>query len=248
MPRPSQPPAPPSWRCFEPAALTFLTQLGRNNRRDWFLAHQDRYTHLVQAPMRACIEELDVILAQEMPEIHGDPKRSMFRIHRDVRFGKDKSPYKTHASCWCYHQDAGRGVGQAVRGGAGFYLHLEPGASMIAAGIWMPPKAGLDLIREALLEDHASFEQILTAPLFRRRYGRLSEEAMLVRVPRGADPTHPAAPWLRYKSFTVHRMLPDDVMTAPTLLRQLATDINHLRPMVRWLNTALGFAPQESRL
>lgn len=248
MPHPSQPDTPPSWRSFDPAAFTFLRQLKRNNRREWFVAQKDRYTHLIQEPMRACIEELDVILAQEMPEIHGDPKRSMFRIHRDVRFGKDKSPYKTHASCWCFHHDAGRGVGQAVRGGAGLYLHLEPGSSMIAAGIWMPPKPGLELIREALLEDHESFEQILTAPLFRRRYGRLSEEAMLVRVPRGVDPMHPAAPWLRYKSFTVHRMLPDNVVTAPTLLRQLTTDIRHLRPMVRWLNTALGFASQEHRL
>ncbi len=248
MPRRSHPVTPPSWRCFEPAALTFLRQLKRNNRREWFMAHKDRYTHLVQEPMRACIEEMDVILAQEMPEIHGDPKRSMFRVYRDVRFGKDKSPYKTHASCWCFHQDAGRGVGQAVRGGAGFYLHLEPGASMIAAGIWMPPKEGLGMIREALLDDHASWAKIVTAPAFRRRFGRLSEEAMLVRVPRGVDPTHPAAPWLRYKSFTVHRMLGNDVMTSPTLLRQLTTDIRRLRPMVRWLNNALGFAPLEHRL
>lgn len=248
MPRQRRSDAPPSWRCFDPAALTFLKQLKRNNRREWFMAHKDRYTHLVQEPMCQCIEELDVILAQEMAEIHGDPKRSMFRIYRDVRFGKDKSPYKTHAACWCFHQDAGRGVGQAVRGGAGLYLHLEPGASMIAAGIWMPPKEGLEMIREALLDDHASWAKIVTAPAFRRRFGTLSEEAMLVRLPRGADSMHPAAPWLRYKSFTVHRMLDDDVMTSATLLRQLTTDIRHLRPMVRWLNNALGFGPLEYRL
>jgi uncharacterized protein (TIGR02453 family) len=172
----------------------------------------------------------------------------MFRIHRDVRFSRDKSPYKTHASCWLYHRDAGRGVGQEAHGGAGLYVHLEPGASMVAAGLWMPAKPALDLIREGLLDDHEAFAALVGQRSFRRRFGRLSEEAMLVRAPRGVDPEHPAVPWLRYKSFTVHRMLDDALMTSPRLVATLARDFTALVPMVRWLNAALGFPPAARRL
>ena len=247
MPRRATPPPDHRWTGFAPAALTFLRQLRRHNTREWFEANRDRYHHLVRDPMRAFVEEMDVLLATELPELRGDPRRSVFRIHRDVRFSTDKSPYKTHASCWFFHRDAGKGVGQAAHGGAGIYVHLEPGASMVAGGIWMPPKPALDQIRAALLEDHEPFAAIVTAPAFRRRFGRLSEEAMLVRAPRGTDPEHPAAPWLRYKSFTVHRLLDNAAITHPKLVSRLATDIAALRPLIRWLNGALGFAPLASR-
>lgn len=232
---------------FPSAALTFLRQLRRHNEREWFEAHRAEYEQLLRIPMRDFLEEFDVLLAGTVPEIVADSKRSMFRIHRDVRFSRDKSPYKTHVSCWAYHHDAGRGVGSVAHGGAGFYVHLEPGASLIAAGIWMPPKAALDLIRERLLEHHREFATILNAAPLRRRFGPLSDEAMLVRTPRGVDPDHPSAEWLRYKSFTVSRPVDDAVMTSPTLLKELARDLTTLAPLVRWLNDALGFAPATHR-
>jgi uncharacterized protein (TIGR02453 family) len=247
MPRRQPPPPAAGWTGFDPAALTFLRQLRRHNTREWFESNRERYHRLVRDPLRAFIEEFDVLLATELPEVMGDPRRSAFRIHRDVRFSKDKAPYKTHASCWFYHRDAGKGVGQEAHGGAGLYVHLEPGASMVAAGIWMPPKPALDRIREALLDDHEPFEAILTARPFRRRYGALSTEAMLVRHPRGTDPDHPAARWLKYKSFTVHRMLDDAAITDPRLVQRLAPDVTALRPLVRWLNAALGFPALASR-
>lgn len=233
---------------FDPGALRFLRRLRRHNEREWFEAHRDEYLALVRDPMRALVEELDVRLARIAPELTGDPRRSMFRIHRDVRFSRDKSPYKTHASCWLFHRDAGKGVGQEAHGGAGLYVHLEPGASMVAGGLWMPAKPALDRVREALLDDHESFAAIVGASTFRRRFGRLSEEAMLVRAPRGVDPDHPAVPWLRYKSFTVHRMLDDAAMADRRLPAVLERDFAALRPMVRWLNAALGFPPAERRL
>ena len=96
---------------FTPAAMRFLTSLKRNNTREWFQAHRDAYERDVREPLAALVEEMDVRLAELAPEIVGDPKRSLFRIHRDVRFSNDKSPYKTNAACWFYHGDAGRGVG-----------------------------------------------------------------------------------------------------------------------------------------
>jgi len=139
------------FRGFTPASMRFLASLKRNNTREWFQAHRDAYERDVRAPLAALVEEMDVRLAELAPEIVGDPKRSLFRIHRDVRFSNDKSPYKTNAACWFYHGDAGRGVGSTTpHGGAGFYFHMEPGRSMIGAGIWMPPRPTLARIRERI--------------------------------------------------------------------------------------------------
>ena len=116
---------PPTSSCFTAASLRFLRGLARNNRRDWFEAHRRDYETSVLFPMRDFVEEMDVQLARLAPEMVGDPKRSLFRIYRDVRFSTDKSPYKTHAACWFYHRDASHRVGQEAHGGgAGFYFHV----------------------------------------------------------------------------------------------------------------------------
>jgi uncharacterized protein (TIGR02453 family) len=246
MPR-SRTPRTQKSAAFGPDAFAFLRGLARHNTRTWFEANRPRYEAGLRAPMAALIEELDVRLAAIAPEIIGEPRRSLFRIHRDVRFSADKSPYKTNVGCWFYHQDAGRGVGQDAEGGAGYYVHLEPGGCFVAAGIWMPSAGGLSRIRTALAEDPAGFSRVVRAPAFRRRYGRLSEEAMLVRLPRGYAPGHPAEAWLRYKSFTVSRALPAVTVTSPRLAGVLARDFRALRPLVRWLNRALGLPPRDRR-
>jgi uncharacterized protein (TIGR02453 family) len=233
---------------FRPRALRFFRALTRRNRKPWFEANRAVYELEVRRPLLALVEELDVALARFAPEIVGDPRRSVFRIHRDVRFSKDKSPYKTHAACWFYHADAGRGVGGEAEGGAGFYFQLAPGASLLGAGIWMPPRRSLSRLREAIVEDQEGFETILHAPAFRRRYGRLDEEAMLRRLPRGFAEGHAAARWLRYQSFTVGRSLTDREVLSPRLGPALARDFAALTPFVRWLNAALGFRIATSRV
>ena len=230
----------PAFSRFRPAALGFFRQLRRHNTRPWFEAHRASYELEVKGPLQALVEEVDVALARSCPEVVGDPRRSVFRIHRDVRFSKDKSPYKTHAAAWFYHRDAGRGVGGEAEGGAGFYFHLEPGASQLGAGIWMPPRPTVTRIREALTDDLAGFERIVLAPVFRRRYGGLDSEAMLTRLPRGFAEDHPARRWLRYQSFTVGRMLSDREARSRRLPAMLARDFAALTPLVRWLNRALG--------
>ena len=226
---------------FTPRSLTFLRSLARHNRRDWFLAHKDDYDDAILAPLRALVEEVDVRLARVAPEIVGDPKRSVFRIYRDVRFSKDKSPYKTHAACWFFHRDASHRVGQESHGGgAGFYFHLEPGGSLDAGGIWMPPPEALGKLRDAMAEKPAAFERAVLAPAVKRRFGALDDEAVLTRVPRGYAPDHPAAKWLRYKSFTLARALSDAQVTSARLPDLLAKDFAGMLPLVRWANGALG--------
>src|SRR3989441_12707949 len=141
---------------FTTATLRFFHELARNNAKPWFEAHRADYENDVRAPMRALIEEMDVRLARSAREITGAPKRSMFRINRDIRFSKDKSPYKPHAACWFRHRDASHKVGgEAEEGSAGLYFHLQPGKSFVGAGIWMPPRPALDKIRDAIAEGAA---------------------------------------------------------------------------------------------
>jgi uncharacterized protein (TIGR02453 family) len=229
---------------FSPAAFKFLRDLKRNNRREWFEARRDIYENELRTPLRDLLEELDVRLGRIAPELYGDPKRSVFRIHRDTRFSKDKSPYKHNVGFWVNHRALGRSAEQ-IHGGAGLYFHFEPGASMIAGGIWMPPAPALVKIRAALAEDHKKFAA--TVRTMRRRFSALSEEAVLQRMPRGYDEDHPAARWLRYKSFTSHRMLSAAELRSPRLPDTLARDYGLIIPFVRWLNSALGLKPAASR-
>ncbi len=227
---------------FRPEALGFLRRLKRNNRREWFERNRAVYETEVRDPMRALVEEMDVRLARLAPELTGDPRHSVFRIHRDVRFSADKSPYKTNAACQFYHQDAGRGAGQDAKGaGAGLYFQLADGQCFVAGGMWMPARPALERIREALAETPGAFERPLRTPMFRRRFGGLDVEAVLKRMPRGYPEDHPAARWLRYRSFTATRMLSEREVQSRRLPEILARDFAALVPLVRWLNGAIGY-------
>ncbi len=227
---------------FTADSLRFLRGLARNNKKTWFEAHRTEYEQHVKQPMIELVEELVVRLSHVAPEMTGDPKRSIFRIYRDVRFSSDKSPYKTHAACWFYHSAASSKVGrEADGGGAGLYFHLQPGASFVGGGCWMPPRPALKRFRDAIVADTRSFERIVLAPALKKRMGKLSEDSMLTRVPRGFDPEHPSAPWLRYQSFTVGRALTDAQVTSARLTATLIEDFGRIMPLVRWLNGTLGF-------
>jgi uncharacterized protein (TIGR02453 family) len=228
--------------------MRYLRGLARNNRKPWFEAHRDEYESFVKAPMLELIEEMDVRLARIAPEIVGDPKRSLFRVYRDVRFSKDKSPYKTHAACWFYHRDGSRGVGrEASGGGAGFYFQIAPGDSYLGGGMWMPQRHALEKIRDAITEDPGTFERIASDRRVTRRFGGLDEEAALKRVPRGYAPDHPAGKWLRLQSFIVGRSLTDAQAVSARLPALLESDFELMVPLVRWINRALGLKAAERR-
>jgi uncharacterized protein (TIGR02453 family) len=239
-----------SFRGLSPAALTFLRTLKKNNRREWFEANRDVFERELKSPLRALIEDLDVRFAKAAPEFMGDPKTSMFRIYRDVRFSKDKSPYKTHAAFWIFHRAPGRGVGQTVDGGAGFYFHVEPGASLVAGGLWMPPRPKLQLVRDAIADDPKGWEKVVLAKPFVQRFGGLNEDdpgAVLKRLPRGYDAGHPAERWLRFNSFTVSRALSDTEVRSPKVADAVMKDYLVMLPFVRWINRAMGFLPATHR-
>ena len=227
---------------FDPAALQFLRGLAAHNDKQWFEAHRSDYEQRVRDPMRELIDDMLMRFRKFAPEIGGDPMRSMFRINRDTRFSKDKSPYKTHAACWFHHRGASRRVGSdGDQGSAGFYFHLEPGGrSMLGAGIWMPPRAQLNRIRDAIAEKPAPFDRVARG--IPKRFGGLEEYSVLKRMPRGYPEDHPAAKWLRYQSFTSGRTLADADVTNTRLPGLLAREYEALLPLVRWVNGALGYS------
>ena len=233
---------------FSTPTLTFLRGLKRHNDRAWFEAHRAVYEADVKQPMRELIEEMDVRLTRFAPEIIGDPKRSMFRIYRDIRFSPDKSPYKTHASCWFYHRDGSRAVGREAEGaGAGFYFQIAPGDSFVGGGMWMPARDSLRKLREAIADDPTRFTRIATDRRLARRFGGLSEEAVLRRVPRGFAPDHAAARWLKFQSFVMGRPLTDAQAAGARLPALLEADFRLMLPLVRWINGVLGLRPAERR-
>lgn len=239
---------PDEFQGFRPAALTFLRGLKKNNRKQWFEEHRDDYEREIKRPLLALIEEVDVLLARFAPEIIGSPKRSMFRIYRDVRFSKDKSPYKTHAASWFYHRDGGSSVGsEAAHGGAGFYFHLAPEGTFMGGGIWMPPRPVLNRIRQNIADDHEGFEDIILSSGFKRRFGELEKENMLTRPPRGFAPDHAAGDWLRYQSFTAGRAVTPEEYLSPKLPQILAKHYEAMTPLIRWLNEASGLKPSTLR-
>jgi uncharacterized protein (TIGR02453 family) len=233
---------------FTPAALTFLRHLARHNEREWFKARKAQFDERLLIPLRLLVEEMDVRLARVAPELHGSPKRSIFRIHRDTRFSKDKSPYKTHVSCWFAHTRAGQGVGTETHGaGAGYYFHLEPGASMVAGGIWMPARPALSSIRERIATRGPELQKLLRSRALSTRFSPLSEEGKLIRTPRGFASDHPHAELLRHSSFTVSAPLSDEEVLDPALPVRLEKDFVAMRPLVRWLNDALGYPSRDVR-
>jgi len=212
---------------FSPATLQFFRGLARHNAKPWFEAHRAEYEETVREPMRALIEEMDVRLARFAPEIVGDPKRSMFRIYRDIRFSKDKSPYKTHVSAsfpW-----AGGGDG-----GAGGYFHLQPGEIYVGGGKWHPEPAWLAAWRTAVATDPKRVHAALDEPAFVAMLGPVDGDR-LKRVPSGYPADHPDAALLTLKDVTFGRRLSDADAISPALPETIADTFAVATPVMRLL-------------
>jgi uncharacterized protein (TIGR02453 family) len=161
----------------------FLNDLKKNNNREWFKANKPRYTESVVNPMCEFIACMAPRLQRISKHYTADPRPhggSMFRIYRDVRFSKDKSPYKTHAACQFRHQ-AGRDAHAP-----GFYVHLAADGLFFGGGIWTPPSAHLGKIREQIADSPVAWSRIIGAAAVRKHGGLKGDQ--LKRAPRGFDP------------------------------------------------------------
>jgi uncharacterized protein (TIGR02453 family) len=223
----------PPFEGFPRKGLAFLRQLKKNNRRDWFERHKGAYETTVKLPMQSLIAALQPRFGSFAPEFDSNPKRSMFRIHRDVRFSKDKSPYKTHVAAHFVLRGKPKGVE-----GSGYYLHIEPAEVFLGAGIYMPDSEQLKSIRRAISNNPDEFLEIVNNPRLKRMFGKLTGDK-LQRTPFGYDPESPMAEWLRFKQFFVGKSFSVRICLSPGFVNEVARAFEIATPFVRFLNRAL---------
>ena len=212
---------------FDAETFAFLRELKRHNDREWFTANKERYERSLKEPILQFISDVGPELRKVSRHLVADPRPvggSMFRIYRDVRFSKDKSPYKTHLGA---HFPLGGGMG-----GPGYYLHVEPGSCFVAGGMWMPEPATLQSIRERIAERPSDWT---------KARGKLDPaEDALKRPPRGFDADDPMIDDIKRKSFTASAPLTDQQMQRSDLVKTFVRGCEKISPLMRFLAGATG--------
>jgi len=215
---------------FTPELFLFLRQLKRNNKREWFLKNRERYEELVRQPSLRFITDFSFCLREISPWVVADPKPqggSLFRIYRDVRFSKDKSPYKTHAAMQFRHAGSKENVH-----GPGYYLHLEPGQCFLAGGCWQPETKSLARIRDAIAWKSDEWKQAT-------RKLELGGDR-LSRPPRGYPADHPMIEDLKRKDHIAWIKFDDTLVYGPRFMDKVTRECRHLSPLLRFLSQAVG--------
>ena len=219
---------------FTPALFGFLRDLERNNDRDWFAANKARYVAEVRDPMLDFIAGFAPHLKSISTRYVADPRAnggSLFRIHRDIRFSKDKRPYKTNAGAHFRHEAA------RDAHAPGFYVHLEPGGVFAASGVWHPDGPALAKIRTAIADDAAGWRRVTSAKALGAR-GELAGES-LKRPPRGYDPDHHLIEDLKRKDFFALARYSEEEACAPGFMDDFAETCRTFSPLTRFLTRAL---------
>lgn len=220
---------------FTDKAFRFLRALSRNNGREWFHAHKADYETHLREPFQRLLADLQPDLATVSLHYRADPKKvngSLFRIHRDTRFSRNKAPYKDWQSARLFHERHRETAAPA------WYLQLRPGNCFFAAGIWHPESPVLRQLRQFIVDNPAGWKAAAHAPAFRRRY-RLSEADMLVRPPRGFPPDFAWIDDLRRRNFVAVRDLEDSLLTGPRLRQTLVRDLKATASFMDYLCAAL---------
>jgi len=225
---------------FPAAGLTFLRKLRRNNRREWFLVNKQTYEECVHQPMIELVDALAAEFSSFAPELAASPKVSLYRIYRDTRFSKDKSPYKTHVAAGFPHKNLEKNQG------AGLYLHISPSEFLIGGGLYSPQAEDLAAVRRHIALNYHRMKHILHDRTFHKLFTGLHGE-QLVRVPRGFSPDHPAIDFLKQKQFLASRQFPSAVVTTPQFGSIVLETFRSLHPLLQFLNEPILRQQQEKR-
>ena len=214
--------------CFSPELFAFLRELAAHNDREWFAANKARYVAEVQEPALAFVEDAGLRFPGEVSDHFAG---SLFRIYRDTRFAKDKTPYKTHVGLYFRH------ARNTDTDTAGMYLHLEPGSVFMGAGIWHPGTPALKRIRDAIVARPAAWSSAVqaVAPTWEQ-----SEGDKLKRAPTGYPSDHPLVEDLKRRSFAVISRLTQRQATASGFLDEVQQRAAAARPYMAFLSSALG--------
>lgn len=219
---------------FSNDLFKFLRALARNNNREWFQTHKDRFESAVREPALQLITDLAAPLARISPHFVASPAKvggSLFRIHRDTRFARDGEPYKTWLGIRLYHERR-RDVHAPS-----FYLHLQPGNCFIAGGLWRPEPPVLKQVREFITDNPDAWRRAVHAPAFQRAF-ELGGDS-LTRPPRGFPPEHPLIDDLKRKDFIAWQNFDEGDAVKPGFERFLAPRLKGLAPLVDYLCAAL---------
>ncbi|MBX3689901.1 DUF2461 domain-containing protein [Dokdonella sp.] len=219
---------------FSPATFKFLRALARNNNRTWFTANKASYERHVREPYLQLIADLQAPLAKISPHYRADPRRqggSLFRIHRDVRYGNDKTPYKTWAGARFAHER--RREIQAPS----FYMQLQPGDCFAGGGIWSPESATLKKIRGFLADNPAAWKRAVHTRAFRERFEFWGEK--LKRPPQGFDPAHELIEDLKRKHFAAGHGFAEALACSEELRPSLVDTFKRIAPLIDYLCAAV---------
>jgi uncharacterized protein (TIGR02453 family) len=219
---------------LEPQTLKFLTQLKKNNNKPWFDAHRAQY-EAARIDFSNFIQLVIDALQKTDTTITGlGSKECLFRINRDIRFSKNKQPYKTNFG-------ASIKRGGRKSGFAGYYFHCEPGHSFIGGGLWMPEAAQLKNVRQEIDYNWEEFQSIIQEKNFKKIYGDIyqAEEVSLATMPKGYEKDNPAASYLKLKSFIAETPIADEELTKASLHKKTVAAFEGLQPLLTFINRAL---------
>ena len=212
--------------------LNFIKDVAENNNREWFAANKDVY-EAAKADVLELVAKLIPDLAKVDPLLsaEADPKKSLLRIYRDVRFSKNKDPYKNNFGIWFSAKSKGGNE-------PGYYLHIQPGKSFIAGGYWMPEASHLKLIRQEIDYNIGDFKEIINGKDFKKNF-KLGVDNALKNAPKGYDPADPNIEFLKLKSFEATTKIDDEEFFKPNLVNKLISSFKTVQPLVAFLRNAI---------
>ncbi len=222
----------PPFAGFPPEGLGFLKRLKRNNNRGWFQKHRQEYEDLVRSPMECLIASLGPRMAEVAPDFEFHPRKSIFRIYRDTRFSKDKTPYKTNIAASFEPRGQKRPTEYP-----GLYLGIEIGEIFIGGGLYMPSGEQIKAIRRSIADHPDEYRAVVEDRAFRRMFGQVMGEK-LQKAPLGYPKDHPMIEHLRLKQVYVGKILGDDECLKPRFLDTVTRVLTLTMPLVQWLRKA----------
>ena len=218
---------------LQTSTLKFLKDLKKNNNKPWFDRHRKQY-ETTKADFLSMIEQLIKGISTFDSSIADlEAKNCTFRINRDVRFSKNKDPYKNNLAAY-FNKDGKKGLG------AGYYLHIEPGKSFVAGGIWMPEPAVLAGIRQEIDYSLKEWKKIVDGKSFKKMFSEGIKGDALTRPPKGYNETNPAIEYIKMKSFIVSKPFSDTEVQNKNFIGGVAKTFQAMKPLIDFLNTATG--------
>jgi uncharacterized protein (TIGR02453 family) len=217
---------------FPPEMARFFRSLKRNNRREWFQPRKPLFEQHVKAPMLELIGAINTELAKFAPEYVTEPKNAIFRIYRDTRFSADKTPYKTHVAASFSRRGTER------LGTGGFYFSVSHEVIEVAAGIYHPERDVTLAVRNHIVETHEELSRLLSDKKSRKLAGELQGDT-LTRSPKGFDPAHPAAEFIKRKDWILDVTVDANVATTPQLHGAVVERFRAMAPLLVYLNRPL---------